>query len=143
MLERFKNYLTKMDLRAHIEWLEGLEQNVADRMASGRGPEWKSALDNIPAGAVNSMDMHQITPSILGEGSPDLKANLMKLHPWRKGPFHYKGQFIDTEWDCSQKWDRLSQHLGDQTGKYLLDIGCGSGYYLFRALAHNLCMLWE
>jgi tRNA (mo5U34)-methyltransferase len=137
VLERFKNYLKNMDLNAHIQWLKELEKNIDVRMASGRGPEWKAALDSIALMQPTAIRMSNSTPSILGESQINLTENLMKLHPWRKGPFHYMGESIDTEWDCSQKWDRLAQHLGDQTGKYLLDIGCGSGYYLFRALAHN------
>ena len=67
-----------------------------------------------------------------------LKNNLMKLGPWRKGPFTISDVFIDSEWCSNMKWDRLSKWIGDDlTNKVVADIGCGSGYYMYRALSHK------
>lgn len=62
-----------------------------------------------------------------------LRETLMKLHPWRKGPFHFLGQEIDTEWKSNWKWDRFAGHL-DFGKKRILDVGCGNGYYGWRML---------
>jgi len=59
--------------------------------------------------------------------------NLIKLHPWRKGPLELGGVSIDTEWRSDWKWDRLKQHL-DLKGHRVLDIGCGNGYFGLRML---------
>ncbi len=59
---------------------------------------------------------------------------LMQLHPWRKGPFQFYDIFIDTEWRSNLKWDRLA-NSADFSGKTILDIGCGNGYYGWKMLA--------
>lgn len=55
------------------------------------------------------------------------------LIPWRKGPFQILDLEIDTEWRSNLKWDRIKSALGDLAGKRVLDVGCGNGYYMFRA----------
>ncbi len=57
---------------------------------------------------------------------------LKKFKPWRKGPYHIHGLHIDTEWRSDFKWDRLAPHISDLSNRYVLDIGCGSGYHLWR-----------
>lgn len=57
------------------------------------------------------------------------------LMPWRKGPFRLLDQWIDAEWRSDQKWKRLAPALPDLKDKRIVDIGCGNGYYMFRAAA--------
>ena len=57
---------------------------------------------------------------------------LKKFKPWRKGPYHIHGLHIDTEWRSDFKWDRLKSHISPLKDRYVLDIGCGSGYHLWR-----------
>jgi tRNA (mo5U34)-methyltransferase len=52
--------------------------------------------------------------------------------PWRKGPFTVHGIHIDTEWRSDWKWDRVLPHISPLAGRYVLDVGCGSGYHLWR-----------
>lgn len=59
---------------------------------------------------------------------------LQHLKPWRKGPFQLNDIAIDTEWRSDWKWDRIAPHLNDLSGKRILDVGCGNGYYLLRML---------
>lgn len=69
----------------------------------------------------------------LGEQqAKDLLAILQGLTPWRKGPFKLFGIDIDAEWVSSRKWDRLAGRISDLKGRRVLDIGCSSGYYMFR-----------
>tara|TARA_A100001015_G_scaffold121784_1_gene135038 strand:+ start:2396 stop:3355 length:960 start_codon:yes stop_codon:yes gene_type:complete len=56
--------------------------------------------------------------------------------PWRKGPFKINDIFIDTEWKCNKKWQRIINHINLEN-KTVLDIGCGSGYFLFLMKHHG------
>ena len=57
---------------------------------------------------------------------------LKGLMPWRKGPFQFFDTKIDTEWRSDWKWDRIEQHLAPLKGRTILDVGCGSGYHMWR-----------
>ncbi|WP_205313786.1 DUF1698 domain-containing protein, partial [Rheinheimera maricola] len=39
---------------------------------------------------------------------------------------------IDTEWRSDWKWQRVLPHISDLTERLVLDVGCGSGYHLWR-----------
>ena len=66
-----------------------------------------------------------------------LETTIDALSPWRKGPFNIFGRQIDAEWKSNLKWDRISEALGELRGRQILDLGCGNGYYMFRAAAHE------
>ena len=67
----------------------------------------------------------------------ELENALKALMPWRKGPFEIEGVYIDTEWRSDWKWQRLLPHLSPLKDKKVLDIGCGSGYHLWRMLGEG------
>ncbi len=62
---------------------------------------------------------------------------LRQFTPWRKGPFSICGIDIDTEWRSDWKWQRLLPHITPLTGRNVLDIGCGSGYHMWRMLGEG------
>lgn len=62
-----------------------------------------------------------------------LEPVLAKLKPWRKGPWNFGGVTVDTEWRSDWKWNRLAPHIFRLDGRRVLDVGCGSGYHLWRA----------
>ncbi len=66
-----------------------------------------------------------------------LDSLIKRLIPWRKGPFRLAGHFIDAEWRSDLKWDRLAPFVPSLAGLRVADIGCGNGYYMFRASAHG------
>ncbi|MEM7453845.1 MAG: tRNA 5-methoxyuridine(34)/uridine 5-oxyacetic acid(34) synthase CmoB [Planctomycetota bacterium] len=66
-----------------------------------------------------------------------LKQIVNVLHPWRKGPFNLFGLEIDAEWRSDLKWERIAPALGDLRSRRILDVGCGNGYYMFRAAAQD------
>ena len=57
---------------------------------------------------------------------------LLQLSPWRKGPFDIAGTHIDTEWRSDLKWQRLQNKISPLSGKNVLDVGCGNGYYALQ-----------
>ncbi|MCW8108135.1 tRNA 5-methoxyuridine(34)/uridine 5-oxyacetic acid(34) synthase CmoB [Alteromonas ponticola] len=59
---------------------------------------------------------------------------LKQFMPWRKGPFFIHDIHIDTEWRSDWKWDRVSPHISSLKDRFVLDVGCGSGYHMWRML---------
>ncbi len=62
----------------------------------------------------------------------DLESLLREFIPWRKGPFDVFGIHIDSEWQSQVKWQRLQDHITPLSGRRVLDIGSGNGYYSLR-----------
>lgn len=76
--------------------------------------------DTITLGTDVFFDQHHLTDS------------LKKLMPWRKGPFNLFGVDVNSEWRCDLKWQRVAPHLSDLSGRHVLDVGSGNGYYGWR-----------
>ena len=66
-----------------------------------------------------------------------MQALLKHFMPWRKGPFELFGLHLDTEWRSDWKWDRVVPHITPLKDKHVLDVGCGSGYHLWRMLGEE------
>jgi len=54
--------------------------------------------------------------------------------PWRKGPFELFGTHIESEWQSSQKWARLIDHIEPLEDRRILDVGSGNGYFCLRMI---------
>ncbi|GLX83498.1 tRNA 5-methoxyuridine(34)/uridine 5-oxyacetic acid(34) synthase CmoB [Thalassotalea eurytherma] len=121
-------------------WLLNLPQQLDDwnkNHLHGEFAQWHKALDNLPTPSQTTTDITTQVQAGLPEELSDgerkkLEHLLMKLKPWRKGPYHIHGLHVDTEWRSDFKWDRLESHISDLSNRYVLDIGCGSGYHLWR-----------
>ena len=113
---------------AELGWLK-LKNNT-----HGDLPGWLEVIEGLPEGDGFS-ELDRDAP-LLGRpvDDPDaLREQLIKLHPWRKGPLELGGIRIDTEWRSDWKWDRIAPHI-DLNGHQVLDIGCGNGYFGLRML---------
>lgn len=118
--------------------LAALVETITFSKPHGKRQEWLDTLTALP----------EITPSVYNFNSdrvqigqqPDCtdaqRAQLRELLevfiPWRKGPFELFGIHINTEWRSDWKWTRVLPHLSDLSGRAVLDVGCGSGYHLWR-----------
>lgn len=127
------------------KWQQPLAQAVHEHFYPrkfGRLPFWQEALDSLP----DLKTPMKIDQAILHMGVEDhlnqqalheLTAQLMQMHPWRKGPFALANCFIDSEWRCDHKWDRLIDKIASLKGRKVLDVGCGNGYHMWRAYAEG------
>lgn len=100
----------------HLEGWERAVNSLPRSEACGFSIENGTIVINIPA----QTDPRQLTESFQG------------LMPWRKGPYQIGPVFIDTEWRSDWKWNRLSSHITCLAGRHVLDVGCGSGYHMWR-----------
>lgn len=120
-------------------------------MRHGDWPRWQAAISALPEYASDfalSADVVCVGDNLFGdcddahpgEDVPSgpvsaVTETLELLMPWRKGPFRVGGIHIDSEWRSDLKWARLAPHLPELTGKRVLDVGGGNGYFGFRLLA--------
>lgn len=124
-------------------WLNSLPQQVQAAVYEaphGKRELWLETLEQLPPLTASSLDFTQGTVRIgqgneLGaEQAAALRSALEVFIPWRKGPFEVFGIQIDTEWRSDWKWERVAPHLSPLQGRLVLDVGCGSGYHLWRML---------
>ncbi|MGK0404966.1 MAG: tRNA (mo5U34)-methyltransferase [Oleispira sp.] len=112
----------------------------------GDQQRWLDALESLPAVENVVADLQQdciqlSSDSIEGDTDREIKAGLQQLGPWRKGPFQFFDTRIDTEWRSDWKWQRIAAHLAPLENRTILDVGCGSGYHMWRMLgagAHRI-----
>ena len=121
-------------------WHEALVAAVRGRgpaLRHGDLPRWREALAGLPALETGARTLAAAEVSIEGrfrapDGASRLRAALAALGPWRKGPFRLGEVRIDCEWRSDLKWARLAPHIAPLAGRTVLDVGCGSGYHLWR-----------
>jgi len=120
--------------------------DLATNVTHGDFSKWQAALSVLPSLMPRDLDMH----SALRVGTADqlndserevLRATLMQLHPWRKGPFDLFGLHVDTEWRSDWKWDRVLPHLAPLAGRRVLDVGCGNGYHCWRMAGEGAALV--
>lgn len=105
--------------------------------AHGDWPQWLKAVEQLPMANSSRVDLvDSVTVGSSDELPPGeqkkLHNLLRKLCPWKKGPFSLFGIEIDCEWRSDWKWQRLLPHISPLAGRRVLDVGCGSGYHLWR-----------
>ncbi len=109
--------LAELDLGSWRRELEVLTEARLTASAHGDMRIWHRAIEQMPAASED--------PGMLRE-------LLLRLAPWRKGPFEIGGVHIDAEWRSDRKWDRLADYIEPLAGRIVLDVGCGNGYYALR-----------
>jgi len=125
-------------------WLNVLPAQITQwqtQQVHGLFPKWTKMLKKIPVGEPSFIDIKnqvRIEQNSLPVGEQKKLENLLKnFHPWRKGPFHIDGIDIDTEWHSDWKWKRLLPHITPLKDRYVLDVGCGNGYHMWRMLGEG------
>lgn len=136
----FGNFYQQIAKSPLSHWLETLPAQIATWQRGalhGQFKQWTNAVEFLPEMQPYRLDLlHSVTAESETPLSPGqikrIDTLLRNLMPWRKGPFSLYGVDIDTEWRSDWKWDRVLPHLSDLTGRTILDVGCGSGYHLWR-----------
>ena len=117
---------------------------IFNEKVHGDQQRWLDALESLPAVdnvvADLQQDRIQLASAALNEAentaavNAEIKSGLQQLSPWRKGPFQFFDTHVDTEWRSDWKWQRIASHLAPLEGRTILDVGCGSGYHMWRML---------
>ncbi|CDG21473.1 tRNA (mo5U34)-methyltransferase [Xenorhabdus poinarii G6] len=126
-------------------WLDCLPAQLSDWQKNalhGQFSSWVNILENLPEIHPNQLDLKN---GVIANHEPELSngekariQNILKLFmPWRKGPFSLYGVEIDTEWRSDWKWDRVLPHISPLAGRTVLDVGCGSGYHMWRMVGEG------
>ena len=126
------------DLPSHLpDWPLHLVEQRLSAAHHGNFERWMRAVAALPTDLSQSCTYSDTVSVELSSDEATetaIKENLQQLLPWRKGPFRIGQTFIDTEWRSDWKWQRLRDALGNLENQRVLDIGCGNGYFGWRAL---------
>ena len=138
----FERFYQQIAVSPLSHWLETLPAQIASwqrEAVHGQIKQWTSAINYLPE--LKPFELDLLNGVIATSEEPlsagqltRMETHLRNLMPWRKGPFSLYGLNIDTEWRSDWKWDRVLPHLSDLRGRTILDVGCGSGYHLWRMI---------
>jgi tRNA (mo5U34)-methyltransferase len=142
ILHCFDDVLSFMQDGPLARWAEVLPQQLNEILHEkehGDQQRWLDAVLALPDIAavqadLNSHDIALHSTELTAQQSAEVDACLRGLIPWRKGPFRFFDTHIDTEWRSDWKWDRVAPHIAPLHGRVVLDVGCGSGYHMWRML---------
>lgn len=144
-MDKLINKLNAYDFDEYEQAMATLVKHALDTLPQchGKTPSWQKRLSELPTITPSKIELDQDWITI-GEASDLNEAQQIAMleaakhfKPWRKGPFNLFGIPIDTEWVSSKKWNRLAPHLSSLSDRRILDVGCSSGYYMFRMAEHN------
>lgn len=141
-MQWFNEFYKKIATSPLSKWLETLPRDLATwekEALHGEFKKWCKLIDKLPNTKPSTLELQ----NAVAFGSADdidqytqkqIEGLLRQFMPWRKGPFDIHGIHINTEWRSDWKWDRVTPHISDLTDKWVLDVGCGSGYHMWRML---------
>jgi tRNA (mo5U34)-methyltransferase len=138
----FNDFYQRIAKSPLSHWLQTLPAELAhwqNQQLHGDFAKWIRLLEALPVIACDDIELkNSVSIGQSGDIDPNTEQHIRQIlkqfKPWRKGPFHLHGIHIDTEWRSDWKWDRVLPHISDLEGRYVLDVGCGSGYHLWRML---------
>lgn len=139
MSDFFNQFYAQIAQNRLAPWLQMLPAQLNEwykENLHGEFKDWVKNVNLLPSIEATQVDLDTVSvgdETTMSEGlRKKTRHHLMQLKPWRKGPYHLHGLHVDTEWRSDFKWQRLAPHISDLTDKYVLDVGCGSGYHLWR-----------
>jgi len=136
----FKRFLKQQKFAPWREHFAAALAHRTDPARHGDLPNWLAILAELPTAHPKVINLNNDTVSfgnrdeLSQQQQRQLNDALMRLAPWRKGPYRLFDSFIDTEWRSDWKWQRLTPHISNLRGRTVLDVGCGNGYHCWRML---------
>ncbi len=126
-------------------WLQTLPALMEEWQRNGKHGEfdkWCRLLGKLPTTEIATFSLKESVTlgsenDVNDYTQKQIEGLLRQFMPWRKGPFHIHGIHIDTEWRSDWKWDRVVPHISSLKGRNVLDVGCGSGYHMWRMLGEE------
>lgn len=129
-------------------WLETLPLQLKEweKQTHGDYAKWSKIVDFLPDLQADTIDLKNAVKSDrtspLSEGEKQrIIHHLKQLMPWRKGPYHLFDIHVDCEWRSDFKWNRVLPHLAPLKDRTILDVGCGSGYHMWRMVGEGAKMV--
>jgi len=123
------------------KWLEVLPAQISEWQREnlhGHFRDWYKSLEYLPLLEPQKLDLlHSVSADrddISDRHRQGIEKLLRNLMPWRKGPYSLYGTEINTEWRSDWKWERVLPHISSLAGRTVLDVGCGSGYHMWRMI---------
>lgn len=123
------------------QWLEVLPGQISTWQREnlhGHFRDWYKSLEYLPLLEPQRLDLlHSVSADrddISDRHRQGIEKLLRNLMPWRKGPYSLYGTEINTEWRSDWKWERVLPHISSLAGRTILDVGCGSGYHMWRMI---------
>ncbi|KDA93330.1 tRNA 5-methoxyuridine(34)/uridine 5-oxyacetic acid(34) synthase CmoB [Pantoea agglomerans] len=123
------------------KWLEVLPAQISEWQREnlhGHFRDWYKSLEYLPLLEPQKLDLlHSVTADrddISDRHRQGIEKLLRNLMPWRKGPYFLYGTHINTEWRSDWKWERVLPHISPLASRTVLDVGCGSGYHMWRMI---------
>ncbi len=139
----FDHFLNRSDFAPWRSQLADMLEAQVQQKKHGHLNEWLEIIQTLPDITASQIEFStnlitigkesDATPAEIGQ----LNTLLRQLIPWRKGPYDFFGVSIDTEWRSDRKWQRISPHITNLSGRRVLDVGCGSGYHCWRMLGEG------
>ncbi|MFY9179627.1 MAG: tRNA 5-methoxyuridine(34)/uridine 5-oxyacetic acid(34) synthase CmoB [Venatoribacter sp.] len=141
----FAELLSFMQQNELAPWAEILPKQLNQVLFEhehGDQERWLAALNSLPElnQVQANLQAHNLalsSPDISPAAQQQLEQGLRGLMPWRKGPFQFFTTKIDTEWRSDWKWERVQPHISPLKNRVVLDVGCGSGYHMWRMLGEG------
>ena len=123
-----------------VEFLNSYNENPYGIKKDRRIDDWNKIISSLPKLQPTKVDLKKkilVTNNLSEQETEKVKELLLKLIPWRKGPFQIGDISIDAEWRSNQKWERFLELNTELSRKTILDVGSGNGYYGFRMLGQG------
>jgi tRNA (mo5U34)-methyltransferase len=122
------------------EWQDPVRTLLSENLREGvhgQLADWRAILHGLPEIPAERTFLDEAAVRVSArecatELHECLREQLLKLAPWRKGPFDICGTYIDSEWRSDLKWSRIAPAISSLRQRLVLDVGCGNGYYALR-----------